>query len=338
MWNEAKLDALLTQPSERLIADMRRIQGNIMVIGAGGKMGPTLCVLAQRAMQAAGCAGHVIAVSRFSDPFASQLLEKYGVETIAADVMQEGALERLPDCENVIYMIGRKFGTNGSEYQTWASNVVLPVRVADRFRDSRIVVFSSGNIYPMLDARSGGATEATRPDPMGEYAMSCLGRERVFENASRAYGTRVLIYRLNYAVDLRYGVLYDIASAVHAGRPVSLGSAAFNCIWQGDACEYAIRGLLLAESPMRILNVTGPETLSVRAVAERFAREFGVEAVFEGEMGDRSLLSNSGACMKALGYPAVCADQMIQWQSEWIAEGGRSLAKPTHFETRDGKY
>lgn len=148
----------------------------------------------------------------------------------------------------------------------------------------------------------------------------------------------MLIYRLNYAVDLRYGVLYDIASAVHAGRPVSLGSAAFNCIWQGDACEYAIRGLLLAESPMRILNVTGPETLSVRAVAERFAREFGVEAVFEGEMGDRSLLSNSGACMKALGYPAVCADQMIQWQSEWIAEGGRSLAKPTHFETRDGKY
>ena len=338
MWDEARLDELLTEPSQRLIEDVRRIEGNIMVIGAGGKMGPTLCVLAQRVMQAAGCKGHVIAVSRFGDPFARKLLADHGIETISEDVMEESALDRLPDCENVIYMIGRKFGTDGSEFQTWATNVVLPVRVTDRFRNSRIVAFSSGNIYPMLDARSGGATEATKPGPLGEYAMSCLGRERVFENASRTYGTKVLCYRLNYAVDLRYGVLYDIASAVHAGRPVPLGSSVFNCIWQGDACEYAIRGLLMADSPMRILNVTGPETLSVRAVAERFARSFGVEAVFEGEPGERALLSSSGLCMKKLGYPRISVDQMIEWQAEWIAEGGRALAKPTHFETRDGKF
>lgn len=338
MRSETELVALLTKPSSRLIEDMRRIEGNSMVIGAGGKMGPTVCILAQRAMREAGCAGHVIAVSRFSDSFARQELADYGIETISEDVMEAGALQRLPDCENVIYMIGRKFGTNGSEHLTWMTNVVLLARVAERFRNSRIVAFSSGNVYPMLDARTGGATEETRPDPLGEYAMSCLGRERVFENAALAFGTKILLYRLNYAVDMRYGVLYDIASAVYEGRPVPLGSSVFNCIWQGDACEYAIRSLLLAEAPMRILNVTGPEVLSVRAVAERFARLFGTAAIFEGEPREKALLNNSGLCMKLMGYPSVSADEMIEWQAEWIAGGGRTLSKPTHFETRDGKF
>ena len=230
-WTEETLNQMLTQPSQGLIADIARIEGDIMVLGAGGKMGPDICVLAKRAAQMAGVDKKVYAVSRFSDPDAAARLKQEGVEVIAADLMAEGALEKLPDCENIIFMAGKKFGTDGHEYQTWGANAWLPCLVARRYQKSRIAVFSSGNIYPKMPTCSGGAKEDTPPAPVGEYAMSCLARERAFEYAAKALGARVAIMRLNYAIDLRYGVLHDIAQTILSGRAVDLSAMpSFNCI------------------------------------------------------------------------------------------------------------
>ena len=309
-----------------------------MILGAGGKMGPTLALLAKKAVQAAGLSKQIIAVSRFSDPIAVKLMKENGIETISADLLEPGVLNTLPDAENVIYMAGRKFGTNGQEAQTWAMNAWLPALVAERFQKSRIVVFSSGNIYPMVSVSSGGASEQTPPEPVGEYAMSCLARERMFEYGAITYGTPVFLYRLNYAVDLRYGVLYDIAAQIIEGKPVNLSTPCFNCIWQGDANEMALRALLHTGSPAVKMNITGPETVSVRDAAEKLGKLLGKTPVFEGEEGKIALLSNSSLAIKTFGSPAVSADELIQWQAEWILNGGRSLGKPTHFEERKGKF
>lgn len=338
MWNEEKLDKLLTTPSERLIADMKRIKGDIMILGAGGKMGPTLCLLAKNACKAANIEKKIIAVSRFSDEIVVKLLKENNIEMISCDMLALGAIDALPDCENIIYMAGRKFGTDGQEYLTWAMNSWLPSMVAQRFQQSNIVAFSSGNIYPFTPAHNGGCTEETTVVPVGEYAMSCLARERMFEYGSKTYGTKMLIYRLNYAVDLRYGVLYDIAERVANKKPVSISNGCFNCIWQGDANEIALRSLLHVQSPMNIVNVTGPETISTRKTAMAFGELFGVEPIFCGEEREVALLADASKSIELFGYPTVGVSEMIKWQAEWIKDGGRSLGKPTHFEETKGKF
>ena len=339
MWTEEKLNEMLTTPSEKLVEDIKRIKGDIMVLGAGGKMGPTLCILAKNAVKKAGISKRVIAVSRFSDPMALELLHSNGVETISADLLDVDSLNSLPEVENVIFMAGRKFGTDGgSEYITWAMNSTMPSFVAYKFRKSNIVVFSSGNIYPLVPVSGGGCKETDAVCPSGEYPMSVLARERAFEYASHKYGTRVFNYRLNFAVDLRYGVVFDCAKKIMDGVPISLETPVFNFIWQGSANEIAIRGLLHAESPMKTMNVTGPETVSVKKTAVELGKYLGNEPIFAGEEGDSAFLSDSSLAMETFGYPSVSAGTLIRWQAEYLLSGSRTLDKPTHFEERKGTY
>ena len=338
MWTEEKLDALLTEPSPALVEDMKRIKGDIMVLGAGGKMGPTLCVLAKRAIELAGVSKRVIAVSRFTDPIATALLEKSGVETISCDLLNIEQLRALPEVENVIYMAGRKFGTDGQEWQTWAMNATLPAFVVEKFKKSTIVAFSSGNLYPIVPLSDGGCRECDRPGPIGEYPMSVLARERAFEYGANHYGTKVFMYRLNFAVDLRYGVLYDMADKIMRGEPIGITTPCLNCIWQGSANEIAIRGLLHAEAPAKIMNVTGPETVSIKKAALQLGEYLGKTPIFEGEPGTDAYLSDASEAMETFGYPSVSMRTLIRWQAEWILDGGRALGKPTHFEERKGSY
>lgn len=338
MWTEKYLNELLTRPSQELVTDIKKLDGDIMVLGAGGKMGPTLCLLARRAIEQAGVQKQVTAVSRFSDSAARSLLEEHGIRLISHDLLDLEALDRLPEVPNIIYMAGRKFGTDGREWETWAMNATLPAFVAEKFKKSRIVVFSSGNLYPMVPLSSGGCTEEDRPAPIGEYAMSCLARERAFEYAANRYGTPVFFYRLNFAVDLRYGVLYDMAEKILSSTPISVTTPVLNCIWQGTANEIALRGLLHASAPANIVNVTGPEMLSVRKTARKLAKLLGKEAIFEGEEGNDAYLNNAGKSIQLFGYPSVSADTLIEWQVQWLHNGGRGLGKPTHFEERKGNY
>ena len=338
MWTEEKLNELLTTPSDSLVSDIAKIKGDIMILGAGGKMGPTLCILAKNAIKKAGIEKRVIAVSRFSDQIALDLLHDNGVETISCDLLDHDSLEALPEVENVIYMAGRKFGTDGQEYLTWAMNATLPAFVAYKFRKSNIVVFSSGNIYPIVPLSSGGCTEEDKVAPVGEYAMSCLARERAFEYAANKYGTKIFIYRLNFAVDLRYGVLFDCAKKIMDGEPISLSTPCFNFIWQGSANEIAIRGLLHASAPVCKMNVTGPETVSIKAASIKLGKILGKEPVFCGEEQNNAYLNNASRAMELFGYPEVSADTLIRWQAEYILDGGRTIDKPTHFEERKGSY
>lgn len=336
--SEAALEDFLTTPSPALVADLAALDGDIMVIGGAGKMGPTLAILARRALTAAGSTRDVIAVARFSDAAARARLEAAGVRTVAADLHDPAKLAALPDAPNIVYMLGTKFGTTGREHQTWATNVYLAGRVAERFPSSRFTVFSSGNVYPLRPVAQGGADESVPPEPVGEYAQTCLARERLFEHISRERGTPVTIFRLNYAIDLRYGVLYDIGRQVFAGEPVDVTMGNVNVIWQGDANTMALRCLTLASSPPTVLNVTGPETLSTRWVAEEFARRFGVEARIAGEEAPTALLSNAAHAFARFGYPTVPPATMIDWLAGWISAGGPSLDKPTHFQEREGKF
>lgn len=334
----AELEARLAQPSAELIADLAELDGDILVLGAGGKMGPSLVKLACRAVREAGVDKRVIAVSRFSRPGLRAELEAAGATVIAADLLADGALEALPDANNVIYMAGTKFGTMGSESLTWAQNAFLPGLVGRRYQGARIVAFSTGNVYPLVPVRSGGCSETDLPAPVGEYAQSCLGRERLFEFASQRYGMRVLLYRLNYAIDLRYGILLDVAQAVAEGRPIDLSMGHVNMIWQGDANGIALRSLLLCSAPPAILNVTGPETVSVRWLARRFGELLDAEPQFIGEEADTALLSNAAKAHALFGYPKVPLEQMIAWTAAWLQAGGETLGKPTHFSERGGKF
>lgn len=338
MWNEEKLTALLTTPSDTLTEDIKNIKGDIMVLGAGGKMGPTLCLLAKNAVKKAGISKKIIAVSRFSNATIRAELEQNGIETISIDLLNVQELNRLPAAENVIYMAGRKFGTDGQEPLTWAMNATLPAFAAYHFRQANLVVFSSGNIYPIVPLASGGCAEEQKPEPVGEYAMSCLARERAFEYASLQYGTKVFLYRLNFALDLRYGVLYDIAHKVLSGEPISLATPCFNVIWQGSANEIALRALLHADSPAVKMNVTGPETVSVRYAAERLGGLLGKTPLFEGEEQNNAYLNNAGRAAKLFGYPSVSVNTLIEWQAQWLLDGNTGINKPTHFEERKGSY
>lgn len=333
-----QLDERLSRPAPELIEDLARLPGDIVILGVGGKMGPTLARMARRAADEAGARRHVIGVSRFSEPGVREELEAAGVETIACDLLDRAAVARLPDAPNVIFMAGRKFGSTGDEARTWAMNAYVPALVAERYRDARIAVFSSGNVYPLVPVASGGATEECPPAPVGEYAQSVLARERVFEYFSRLHGTPVVLLRLNYAIDLRYGVLLDVAQRVAARMPIDLAMGHVNVIWQGDANAIALRSLTLCDSPPRVLNVTGPETVSIRWLATEFGARLGVAPVFEGCEADTALLSNAARCFKHFGYPTVPLAQMIDWVAHWVKIGGPTLGKPTHFEQREGKF
>lgn len=336
--SELQLNHHLTQPSEADVDFARRLEGDSIILGAGGKMGPTLAQRLQLALRAAGRDSRVIAVSRFSSQAARQELEESGVETIACDLLDPDSVNALPRVPNVFFMAGRKFGSAGDPDVTWAMNVVVPAQIARHFRQSRIVAFSTGNVYPFVSPEQGGCVESDNINPVGEYAQSCLGRERVFEFYSKQFNTPCLLFRLNYAIDLRYGVLVDIARQVHEGKPVDMSVPAVNVLWQGDANSYALRALELCESPARILNVTGPETIAVRRAADFFAHRFGRELLIKGESSGRALLNNAGACHAALGYPSVSADELMEAVAVWVESGGSSLNKATKFQTTDGRF
>jgi uncharacterized protein YbjT (DUF2867 family) len=334
----AELDERLSRPREALVEDLRALDGDLLVLGAGGKLGPSLVRLALRGVAAAGTGARVIAVSRFSEPGLADALRAEGAHVHSADVADDDALAGLPDAANVMFLVGSKFGSTGREAATWATNTYLPGRVADRFRGARLVALSTGNVYPLVPVTSGGCTEDTPVGPVGEYAMSCLGRERVITHLAGRAGTPSALIRLNYAVELRYGVLIDIASAVQAGKPVDLSTGHVNVVWQGYANEVTLRALRHADVPPFVLNVTGPETLSVRTVATEFGRLLGREPVFTGTEAPTALLSNALRCHGTFGYPDVPVGQLLEWTAAWVADGGPLLGKPTGFQRRDGKF
>lgn len=326
------------QPDDRLLDQLGRTDGDLVVLGAAGKMGVSLSRMAAEAFERLPGGRRVYAVSRFSDPQARAELDGAGVRTVAADLTDETALAALPDAPNVVYMVGRKFGTAGDAATTWGLNTYLPGRVVQRYAGARVVAFSSGNVYPLVPAHSGGADETVAPDPVGEYAQSCLGRERVLTYQAAATGTTLALIRLNYAIDCRYGVLTDIARAVRDGEPIELGNAAVNVVWQGDANRYVLSALGHVDNPPLVLNVTGPETASVRWLATELGRRLGREPIFQGTEADTALLSNAARCFGMFGYPSVSLAEMLDWTATWLAEGGPLLDKPTHFTERAGTF
>jgi len=336
--NEQQLEERMSRPAAADIEAVKALDGDLVILGVGGKMGPTLAQLIRRSADAAGTKTRVLGVARFTDQHLPDALRAQGIEPIACDLLERDQLAKLPDAKNVIFMAARKFGTTGAPHLTWAINTQVPALVADRYRHSRIVCFSSGNVYPLVPVIHGGADEQAPVGPQGEYAQSVLGRERVFEHASERWGTKVAILRLNYAIDLRYGVLVDIARAVFEGRAVDVRMPLVNVMWQGDANSVALRSISHCDSPPFVLNLTGPETLSTRWIAQQFAERFGVNASFTGEESAHALLNNARKCHQLFGYPAVTVGEMMDWIAEWIAQGGASSNKPTHFQTRDGKF
>jgi nucleoside-diphosphate-sugar epimerase len=333
--NVAELEERMTQPTRELEADLARVPGDILVLGVGGKMGPTLARMAKRAAPGR----RVIGVARFSEKGLREKLEAQGVECLACDLLDRAALEKLPRAPNLVFMAGHKFGAAGNTAFTWAMNVRVPYLVADAFRDSRIVVFSTACVYPFADVTGRGATEETPAlPPPGDYATSCVGREKAFEYGALTHGTKVCLVRLEYAIDMRYGVLHDVGAKVFAGEPVDVTMGHVNVIWQGDANEQALRLLAHCAAPARPVNVSGPEVASVRWLAEEFAKRFKKPARLTGKEAPTAWLVDTRAAQALLGPTRVPLARLIDWQADWIARGLPSLSKPTHFETRDGKY
>lgn len=325
-------------PSDALVEDIANLSGDIILLGAGGKMGPALATVAKQAVDKAGVNKKIIAISRFREEGVQQQLNDKGIETINADLLNDAELQSLPEAENVLYMAGMKFGTKDNASLTWAMNSYLPGRVAQKYRSSRIVVFSSGNVYPMAPVYHGGVTELQAPEPIGEYAQSVLGRERMFQYFSSIHKTPLLIYRLNFAVDVTYGVLVELASSVIEQREIDLSMGHFNVIWQGDANEIALRSLHHCNVPAKVLNVTGPETISVRWCAEEFGRLLNQKPIFKNEEQSTSYLNNAAESFRLFGYPRITLKQMMELLAAWMTSGGRKLNKPTHFQERKGKY
>lgn len=333
------IETLLSTPTPAVIAAVARLKGDFMVLGVGGKMGTTTAVMLRRALDAVGSNGtSVVGVSRFSRADARRELELLGVRTISCDLAEPDQVAALPAAANVLYLAGQKFGTDSAPELTWIQNTVVPALVAQRFRDSRIVVFSTGCVYPFVSTDGSGAKETEPVAFLGEYASSCVGRERVFTHYSKRFGTPQLIYRLNYAVELRYGVLVDIAQKVQRGETVDVTMGWLNCIWQGDACARAIQCLGLAAIPPRVLNVTGPEKLCIRDLATEFGRRFGRPPVFTGTEAPTAWLADASESMRLFGPPTVPVAAMLDLVAAHVQAGGRLLGKPTHFETRDGKF
>lgn len=334
----AQLEELLTRPTPAALAALQTLDSDLVILGVSGKMGPTLAQMARRSLTQLGLPYQVYGVARFSQPGVQAALQAAGVETISCDLLDRNALAALPASQNVIFMAGQKFGTTGNQHMTWAINSYLPALVGERYHTARIVAFSTGNVYPLTPVVEGGSREEDEVHPVGEYANSCLSRERIFEYFSRTQGLRCAIMRLNYAIDLRYGVLVDVAHKVLHGTPVDLTMGAANVIWQGDANGQALAMLPLCSAPPTILNVTGPETVSIRRVAEQFGTIFGVAPRFTGSESPTALLSNAGKAQAHFGYPTVPLTTLIGWIAAWVQEGKPLLNKPTHFETRDGRF
>ncbi len=331
-------DDFLSRPTAGVIDSLARLDGPVMIVGAGGKMGPTLSIMAAKAMKAAGKSHPVIAVSRFSNATARAVLESSGIQTLSCDLLDRAAVSKLPECPNVIFLAGQKFGTSEGPERTWAMNTLVPANVAERYPASRIVAFSTGCVYSFTTVASGGSREDAPMEPPGDYANSCIGRERIFQFASAERGTPVCLYRLNYAVDFRYGVLLDVAQKVRDGVPIDVSMGHVNLIWQADANARAIQCLEVAASPARAMNITGPETVSIREVARRLGALLEREVTFTGTEAANGWLNNAGDSFKLFGYPTVSLDQMMEWTAAWVSQGGQTLGKPTHFETRNGKF
>ena len=336
--NEEQLEELLSRPGTELIEMFSRIDGDILILGITGKIGPSLALMAKRACEMTGVRKRIMGVSRHINEGQKQAFDKAGIETITGDLLDSDFIKNLPAFKNIFFLAGMKFGSIENLPLTWAINTYLPAQVAEHFRKSRIVAFSTGCVYPLVPVMSGGSRETDIPVAIGEYAQSCLGRERMFEYGSTKYKTGVAIIRLNYSVELRYGVLVDIAQKVKNRLPVDLTMGYFNVIWQGDMNDLVLRSLEHTESPVRFLNITGPEILSVREVALKFGELFDTKPEFFNKEADTALLSNSEQAFSLFGKPKVPIYNVIKWIADWLKEDGKLLGKPTHFEVRDGKY
>ena len=330
----AALDELLCRPSQALIDDLAKVDGDIMILGVAGKMGPTLAGLAKAALPDR----RVIGVARFSDASVKAWLGARGIETVNCDLLDETAIKALPKVQNIVFMAGRKFGAEGDLSLTWAMNAHVPALVAQAFPDSRIVAFSTGCVYPFVAVNGKGADENLAPDPPGEYAQSCVGRERMFEYFSRQFATPGRLFRLNYAIDMRYGVLHDIAIKILQAKPIDVSLGHVNFIWQGDASAQALRCLAHCETPTSPINVSGHEILAVRALAAKFGRRFGCEPVIVGKEEPTAWLTDTSQAVKLFGLPIVDTDQLVRWTADWVSRSMPSLGKPTKYEVRDGRY
>ena len=329
-----QLDELLSRPSAALARDLERAPGDLIVLGVGGKMGPTLARMAKRAAPAR----RVIGVARFSQPGVREELASHGIDCIEADLLSRDALARLPDAPNVVFMVGRKFGSTGSEWLTWAMNAHVPALVAERFARSRIVAFSTCCVYPFVSTSGNGATEDMPPTaPPGEYANSCVARERLFEHFSHQHGTPGRLLRLSYAIDMRYGVLHDVAQKVLRREPIDLAMGHANVIWQGEAADWSLRALGACTTPASPLNLSGP-MIRIRDVAEGLGRRLGMTPVFVGVEAPTAWLVDCTLAFSLFGPPQVSLDTMLDWTADWVRRGGASLGKPTHYEARDGQY
>lgn len=336
--SEEELEEALSRPTPELVRMVKIMVGDFLFLGVSGKMGISMACMAKRACEEAGVKKRIIGVSRFNVSENREYLEERGIETIAGDLLDPGFVENLPDAKNVIFLAGTKFGTSGDEAYTWAINAYLPGLIAERFQESRIVALSTGCVYPLVNIDSGGSKETDPLLPVGEYAQSCLGRERIFEYGSVSNDTPVTLIRLNYAVEMRYGVLVDIASKVFNGQPVDVSMGYVNVIWQGDANALILRSFRLCDCPPKSINLTGPETISVREMAFRFGELFDRKPIIVGEEQSQALLSNASWVFRELGKPNIHLEKIVYWTARWIEAGSPSLGKPTHFEVSDGKF
>jgi hypothetical protein len=335
---EDELIEVMTRPRPELVAFMPSLKSPLVILGAGGKMGPTLAILARRAADAAGYPLEIIAVSRFSDENTRKNLEIGGIQTISANLMDQAEFARLPNCENLVYLVGLKFGTHNNPAQTWATNTLIPAFTAERYPKASMAALSTGNVYPLVPVSNGGSKERDDLTPLGEYANACVARERTFEYFSTRNMTPMTLLRLSFALDLRYGVLVDIALKVFRGEPVDVTMAYFNCIWQGDANEMILRSLSLASTPPFALNLVGNRHYSVRATAEWFGEFMQKKVIFTGDEAKTAFLSNNEKLRMTLGEPPTDRVQVMKWTADWVISGGHLLNKPTHFEVRDGGY
>jgi NAD dependent epimerase/dehydratase family len=334
----AELENVLSVPTPEVVAMFSRLTGDVIVLGVGGKMGPTLAYMAKRAIEEAGTSSRVIGVSRFSNPAEKQKLEAWGIKTIAGDLMDAALIDSLPDSEQVVFMAGMKFGATGNESLTWAMNTLLPAGICRRYAKSRITAFSTGNVYGLVPLHSGGSIETDTPNPKGEYAMSCLGRERTFEYFSKIQGTKISLLRLNYACELRYGVLVDLAIKIKRGETIDLSMPMANVIWQRDANVQALLSLEYADDPPFILNIAGPEQISVRRVCEQLGALLDKPATFSGQEQSEAILNNGQKGHRLFGYPTRSINTVIRYVAQWVKQDGEMIGKPTKFEVCDGKF
>jgi nucleoside-diphosphate-sugar epimerase len=335
--DEAALEERLSRPAPGVAEALAAAGGDIVLLGAGGKIGPSMARMARRALDAAGSDAQVVAVSRFSDGDVRAGLEAAGVRTVVADLADPDSAD-LPDAAAVYYLAAMKFGTTGQEHRTWWSNAAIPTFVAGRYRGVPTMVYSTGNVYPLRPLTAGGAVESDPADPVGEYAQSCLARERIFTHAAHTWGTPTAIFRLNYACELRYGVIADIAVKLAAGEPVDLTMPAVNVVWQGDVNAWALRSVSLAAVPPHVLNATGPETVPVRRLALLLGERMGVEPSFCGAESPDALLNDAGECHERFGYPSVPLRRLVGWVADWVGRGGRQLGRATKFQQREGRF